>query len=121
MFYLQNHLARPCHVIWPNFSVFSTSLLNILTRILLDTLTSINIQKSRVSCNPGWPQTHSAAKDDLELLLILLPSAAELRAETPYPVYVVVEIDPEASCTLCKCYQISYIPSSSFYSILCKF
>lgn len=43
--YLQNHLARPCHVIWPNFSVLSTSLLNTLTRILLDSLVSINIKK----------------------------------------------------------------------------
>jgi hypothetical protein len=30
--------------------------------------------KDRISCLPGWPETHSVAEDDLEPVLPLLPS-----------------------------------------------
>lgn len=30
--------------------------------------------KDRLSCLPGWPETHSVAEDDLEPVLPLLPS-----------------------------------------------
>ena len=37
--------------------------------------------EDRISCNPGWPQTHSIAESDLELLTLLPTASRVLRVQ----------------------------------------
>ena len=65
----------------------------------------------RVSCSPGWPQTHYVAEDDLELLTLCppLPKCEEYRHEPPIKVYMVLGIESRALRMLGKSPRPEYV------------
>ena len=68
----------------------------------------------RVPWVSGWPQTHYAAEDDLELLTIL-SLHCECLNYPPHSVYVPLGIKPSTLCILVK-YSIYYMSSPKLFS-----
>lgn len=63
----------------------------------------IFLKSYKVSCSPGWPQTHHIAKDYFEfrILLPLQPECWGYRCAPPGPIYVGQGIESRAEYFAC--------------------
>lgn len=73
-----------------------------LTSPYWDAAFSLLFSQHRVSCSPGWPQAPHVAKDKFEFLIFmsLSPKCWDYRYVSSSIVYVMLGIEPKASCLL---------------------